>query len=293
MVQFEVLDYDIQVVVDDDSGPDMGAAYWSNKIFELVSRRAVLGRSAFRAHTLCMDRFMSGWGGLGFGSGNDVPMHLRLPSVWGKGGMLRLWRSFAWHHLLGAHTNTCARVASTGAIEMSIISKDLATADNKFALVEVSEFAAALQRAVHQQLAGQVLHVRQVSWAGMALKEQLATLFNTHVLLGLPGSDVMNGIFLRDDTLLILPCRLLPGWQRRRKQALLSGVDENDLWRGWGDLLWETQSAEAVLWLRHSNSIHLVEWCQHKKHNMLTNGVRLDAHDYVGIIRDWIIQTRI
>jgi len=108
------------------------------------------------------------------------------------------------------------------AIEMRIISKDATTASNKFVLVEVPDFAAALQHAVREQLAPRHLHIRQISWAEMPMKEQMATLFGTDILLGIPGSDVMNGVFLRDDSLIILPCRPRSGWQRRRKQARVS-----------------------------------------------------------------------
>ena len=41
---FDILDYsDIQVIVDDDDGPALGADFWSNKIFALVSGRRVIG----------------------------------------------------------------------------------------------------------------------------------------------------------------------------------------------------------------------------------------------------------
>ena len=44
MLMFDILDYsDIQVIVDDDDGPALGADFWSNKIFALVSGRRVIG----------------------------------------------------------------------------------------------------------------------------------------------------------------------------------------------------------------------------------------------------------
>ncbi len=63
-----VVDYDIQIIVDDDRGPLLGAGYWSNKVFALVSGRPVVGRSWLRGRSICFQRFLTGWGGLGFGS---------------------------------------------------------------------------------------------------------------------------------------------------------------------------------------------------------------------------------
>ena len=57
----------------------------------------------------------------------------------------------------------------------------------------------------------------QVSWAGMSVRDQLRVLSETDVFLTLPGSDAMNGVFLPDGALVILPCRLAAGWQKRRR----------------------------------------------------------------------------
>ena len=104
--------------------------------------------------------------------------------------------------------------------------------------------------------------------------------FPTDILIGLPGSDVINGIFLRDQSLAILPCRLAAGWQQRRKDA-------GD--GSWGQLVWEVESPEAVLWLRHFPGIHVVEWCQHRDDEMAATGVRLNPDSFVSIIADWMI----
>jgi len=100
MVHFEALEYGMQVVIDDDSGPGRGASHWSNKVFQLVSGRPVIGRSSLRFLSLCFDKFVTGWGGLGFGSGPNVPLQYREPSVRGKGPLLRQWRRFAYSRLL-------------------------------------------------------------------------------------------------------------------------------------------------------------------------------------------------
>jgi hypothetical protein len=92
----------------------------------------------------------------------------------------------------------------------------------------------------------------------------------------------MNGIFLRDRSLVIIPCRLAAGWQRRRKDA-------GD--GSWGELVWEVESPEAVLWLRHFPGIHTVEWCQHRSADMEATGVRLDPANYLSTITDWMIAT--
>ena len=68
MLMFDILDYsDIQVIVDDDDGPALGADFWSNKIFALVSGRRVIGmRDMAEQHSsLCFGRFLTGWGGSG------------------------------------------------------------------------------------------------------------------------------------------------------------------------------------------------------------------------------------
>jgi hypothetical protein len=117
----------------------------------------------------------------------------------------------------------------------------------------------------------------RVMGTGMALAEQVQVLARTDVLLGLPGSDLMNGVLMSDASLVIMPCRLFPGWQTRPER------------------LWETESPEATLWLRHFNTLHLAEWCQHKQENVMHEpyvGVRLEAQDFVTIISDWMLLTR-
>jgi len=49
--------------------------------------------------------------------------------------------------------------------------------------------------------------VRVVSWSGMPLKEQVRTVYESKVLISLPGSDVMNAVWLQDDAALIIVCR--------------------------------------------------------------------------------------
>jgi hypothetical protein len=62
LVLFDMLDYQIQILIDDDQGPELGANYWSNKVFALVSGRPVLGRSVLRDMSICVDNFLTGWG---------------------------------------------------------------------------------------------------------------------------------------------------------------------------------------------------------------------------------------
>jgi len=49
--------------------------------------------------------------------------------------------------------------------------------------------------------------VRVVSWSNMPLQEQVRTVYESKVLISLPGSDVMNAVWLQDDTALIIVCR--------------------------------------------------------------------------------------
>ncbi len=62
LVLFDMLDYQIQILIDDDQGTELGANYWSNKVFALVSGRPVLGRSVLRDMSICFDNFLTGWG---------------------------------------------------------------------------------------------------------------------------------------------------------------------------------------------------------------------------------------
>ena len=244
------------------------------------------------------------------GSGKNIEFHLREPAVWGKGSMQREFRAHAWRHLLPGSlhpstpwaygwkhpvdTNTPGHTFGHTRLMLSMISKSVSSASNKFDLKQTQDFAASLERLVLETL-GEALTVRHVTWAGMTVKDQVTVLADTDVLLGLPGSDAINAIFLPDDSLVILPCRLAPGWQSRRKQAAQQGNHNSSQF---GEVVWESESSEATLWLRHFTSIHVVEWCQHLTHNLVhdlkpefVGGVRLEPQDFVTIIGDWMLMT--
>jgi len=49
--------------------------------------------------------------------------------------------------------------------------------------------------------------ITSVQWPGMSIPEQLRVIQATDVIVTLPGSDVVNGLFLPDNSGIIMPCR--------------------------------------------------------------------------------------
>ena len=79
------------------------------------------------------------------------------------------------------------------------------------------------------------LSVEEVSWADFYPVEQIHILKQTKVLISLPGSDVMNAVFLPDGSWLIVFCRIVDG-----------NVE---------------YSNEIALWFRYMRHLHVVEVC--------------------------------
>jgi hypothetical protein len=79
------------------------------------------------------------------------------------------------------------------------------------------------------------LSVEEVSWADFYPVEQIHILKQTKVLISLPGSDVMNAVFLPDGSWLIVFCRIVDG-----------NVE---------------YSNEIALWFRYMRHLHVVEIC--------------------------------
>jgi len=56
--------------------------------------------------------------------------------------------------------------------------------------------------------------VNKVTWFHMSIEEQVRLIANTKVLFSLPGSDLMNAVFLPNNAAIIVPERLYGGkWQ--------------------------------------------------------------------------------
>ena len=51
------------------------------------------------------------------------------------------------------------------------------------------------------------LDVQVVSWHGMSLQNQIKTVANSNIFISLPGSDLMNALFLRPHSTILTPCR--------------------------------------------------------------------------------------
>jgi hypothetical protein len=76
---------------------------------------------------------------------------------------------------------------------------------------------------------------------------------NSDVVVSLPGSDVMRGIFLPDGALIILPCR--------RGPSTIAYIEIDG---------WQPYSPEAILWLRHLPYIQVAEYCGHRRVHVST-----------------------
>ena len=94
------------------------------------------------------------------------------------------------------------------------------------------------------------LSVMRVSWSDMSHHEQVRLLSETKLIISLPGSDLMNGIFLPDGSHIVIFCRYVDG----REEA----------------------SNERALWLKHLGYITVNEFCgdntrESSNHNVWVN----------------------
>ena len=71
-------------------------------------------------------------------------------------------------------------------------------------------------------------HVKLVTWSDYTIEEQVRLMSRTQAMISLPGSDVMNAIFLPDDGALIMYCRVLGVDGQSGKPA-----HDNNEWKYW------------------------------------------------------------
>jgi hypothetical protein len=237
MAQFDLADYDNQIIIDDDFDDLQSSSYPSNKMFLSVSRNPVLGRKRYRDAAVCFAAFITGFGRYGYGSGRGAELEVRDPA-WGKGALFRRWRAFVWRELAVPPPPPLRPPA----FRLTLIDKDALRASHRFRIANGPELLAGLRRAFPRARA------RAVCWARMSMRDTLAAVRASDVAVALPGSDVMRGVFLPDGALVILPCRRGPP-----TIAFEGGADG-----------WQPRSPEAILWLRHLPYVEVAEYCGHR-----------------------------
>ena len=173
-------------------------------------------RSSINRST-CFRRFVAGWANLGFMT--SAKTGYRPPPV-PRLDLLR-FRDFAWNRfgasgLPRGHART----------HISIIQKNMSHAFNAAFFSNVDTIVAALQSRFGAR-------VSVFGWQGMALSDQVREMAKTDLMIALPGSDVMNGIFMPSHSALVIPHRYV----RNNTTSHLAG-------------LW-TDSTEVRLWFNH------------------------------------------
>jgi hypothetical protein len=210
-------------------------------IFGTVSKNHVRGRRSYRKEAVCFRTLITGWGYYGYGSGTSEFLKERTP-IWGRSGVMRRWRKFALGNYNLPHA--LPTPSQHGGFEMIIVVKHRSANHPSF-ISNPTQVAAAVT-AVYP-----AARVKVVCWADiLPFEQQLRILASTHVMLSLPGSDIMNAIFLLDGALLLIPCRKVhPAMNSRLAR----------------DNVFEPQCEEGVLWLSHLPFLHSVEYCSHSE----------------------------
>jgi len=85
--------------------------------------------------------------------------------------------------------------------QITFIRKSLHAADNKLAWKNIEECVSFMEHSFPEE------SVQLVTWVGMSVKEQVQVMHDTKIFIGLPGSNLMNAVWLNDDTVIIYVCR--------------------------------------------------------------------------------------
>jgi len=269
LYNFELLDWDNQVIIEDfggqffeteateavghggggaEAGAGGGAAAFGS-IFGAVSKNHVRGRSWYRNQLVCFRSLITGWGYYGYGSGNSKFLKDRTP-IWGRSGVMRRWRTFAFDNfnLPQALPPPSQRMG----FEMIIVVKHRSARHPSF--ISNPKQVADAVTTVYPSARVQVVCWRDIP----SFAQQLHVLASTHVMLSLPGSDIMNAIFLHNGALLLVPCRKVHPAMNSRLA---------------GDNAFEPRCEEVTLWLSHLPYLHTVEYCDHAEDAVLSRDV--------------------
>jgi len=88
-------------------------------------------------------------------------------------------RAIDVYNLHDNHDDACA---------VLIIEKNSAVAEHHFSIINFNDLMSALRKQSSCK-------IEKVSWAGMSLKDQISKIYDKTIVIGLPGSDILNSIF--------------------------------------------------------------------------------------------------
>jgi hypothetical protein len=183
-------------------GPELGVVLYerspSARLFRFLTTTDPL--SAGPSFRKCFSRLISGWSHFGYASRKNV-----LP-----GASLNRFRDYVMDHL-----NVSWR-AGPRTLTFTVLEKDMSAAEHRATIADAADF----ERRLLRLYPGAV--VQRVRWSGVANKDQVQIMINTDVVISLPGSDIMNCIFLPPVSAMIIPHRRVSGsWE---------GSNEIDIW---------------------------------------------------------------
>lgn len=189
----------------------------ANQMFKLVTFHEPILKSALPTDT-CFSNVLLGFRGLGYVKNHrlsltdpDEPLpHQKLVF---RGKQLMDFRQVVLSHL-----EVRPETRSKGhKVHITIIEKDLHAAEHKSAISNVRE----ISQAISSRYGEDDISLSVVCWEGMPLRDQVAHMSNTDVLLSLPGSDVMNAVFMPAISAMILPHRFVSGnWEKSNEVRL-------------------------------------------------------------------------
>ena len=178
---------------------------------------------------LCYEKIVFGVKGISYADGYELETQSYLTSKSFASDMLRFRKKFYAY----ANLRTPLQQPDTIVIMVKKEGLHMVNIDNVDLLIS----------AVASELPG--FRVLPISWSDFGLQEQVQLLSRTKLLISLPGSDIMNGIFLPNNSHMLIYCRYVHGT--------------------------EEKSNEVALWFRHLHYIHTTEVCD-KDSRPLDNG---------------------
>jgi hypothetical protein len=269
MFNFNLVNADNQIILEDSPITLHPEATWSSgsplvpqkQQFKTVSKNEVRFMSSYVDYEqVCFKNFITGWGLYGYGSGSSQHLMGRT-QAWGRGAHFRAWREFAYttNEIVVSEPKWRHQRDSFG----FLIVLRHQTAQHPSFITNPEEIRSSIQKTYPFS------HSRITTWSGLSMRDQLEILANSHAVISLPGSDIMNMIFLPDHALLILPCRYAHDGMSCEEKG------------------WKEPAEEATLWLHHVPLLRVVEYCGHKQENVDGYNVRVLPGDVLAYIRDW------
>ena len=232
------------------------------EMFRLLTFKPPIKKDSLERET-CYATVLLGCRGLGYVKDHplsltdpvELPATLRTHQLVARGERLMQFRQVVLRHFN-------LQYKRDPIVRMVLVEKHLGVAEHKSYIVNIRELMAGIKRKFKDEL-----DVSLVCWQGMPLRAQIDSMKDADILMSLPGSDVMNAVFMPPVSAMILPNRYF-------------------------DMHWE-DSNEVRLWFRHIPGRYVDEYKPVVQHTSKTGAMKLNLNETLAHVDAalWYVQS--